>query len=92
MLGAGGRDELNDNDKLLLTFDSDSKLAPTNTLFSTRRGGIYNTFNGIGNRNDRNLLSTSQPAKKIDIAYLMLGFTPNIHLHPKMIQIMTSCT
>ena len=39
VLGAYGRDELNNNGKRLLTFAEDNKLALTNTFFSTRKGG-----------------------------------------------------
>ena len=53
VLGAYGRDELNSNGKRLLAFASDNKLALTNTFFSTRKGGISHTFNGISSRNDQ---------------------------------------
>ena len=43
VLGAYGRDELNNNGKCLLDFATNSKLAVTNTLFSTRKGGISHT-------------------------------------------------
>ena len=51
VLGAYGRDEL--NGKRLLTVASDNKLALTNTFFSTRKGGVSHTFNGISSRNDQ---------------------------------------
>ena len=47
MLGEYGRDELSDNGKGLLTFATDNNLVLTNTSFSTRKGGISHTFNGI---------------------------------------------
>ena len=47
VLGAYGRDELNDNGKRLLDFATDNKLAVTNTFFSTRKGGISHTYNGV---------------------------------------------
>ena len=47
VLGAYGRDELNDNGKHLLNFAADNKLAVTNTLFSMRKGGIWYTYNGV---------------------------------------------
>ena len=47
VLGAYGRDELNDNGKNLLNFAADNKLAVTNTLFSMRKGGIWYTYNGV---------------------------------------------
>ena len=47
VLGAYGRDELNDNGKLLLNFATDNKLAVTNTFFSTCKGGISHTYNDV---------------------------------------------
>ena len=47
VLGAYGRDELNDNGKILLNFATDNKLAVTNTFFSTCKGGISHTYNGV---------------------------------------------
>ena len=52
MLGAYGRDELNDKGKGLLTFASDNELALTNTFFGTIEGEIPHTFNGISIRDD----------------------------------------
>ena len=53
VLGAYGRDKLNNNGKHLLTFTKDNKLALTNTFFSTRKGGVSHAFNGISSRNDQ---------------------------------------
>ena len=51
ILGTYGRDELNDNGKLLLTFATDNKLAIMNTFFSTRKSGVSHAYNGVtGNR------------------------------------------
>ena len=51
VLGAYGRDGLDDNAKRLLNFATDKKLAVTNTFFSTHKGGISHTYNGaIGDR------------------------------------------
>ena len=47
VLGAYGRDELNNNGKRLLNFATDNKLAVTNTFFSTRKDGILHTYNGV---------------------------------------------
>ena len=47
ILGTYGRDELNDNGKLLLSFATDNKLAIMNTFFSTRKGGVSHTCNGV---------------------------------------------
>ena len=51
VLGGYGRDELNSSGKGLLTFAKDNKLALTNTFFSTRKGGVSHTFNGVSSRN-----------------------------------------
>ena len=53
VLGAYGRDELNNNGKRLPSLASDKTLALTNTFFSARKGGLSHTFNGISRRNDR---------------------------------------
>ena len=47
ILGTYGSDELNDNGKLLLSFATDNKLAIMNTFFSTRKGGVSHTYNGV---------------------------------------------
>ena len=47
ILGTYGYDELNHNGKLLLSFATDNKLAITNTFFSTRKGGVSHTYNGV---------------------------------------------
>ena len=47
VLGAYGRDELNNTGKRLLNFATDHKLAVTNTFFSTRKGGTSHTYNGV---------------------------------------------
>ena len=47
ILGTYGRDELNDNGKLLLPFATDNKLAIMNTFFSTRKGRVSHTYNGV---------------------------------------------
>ena len=78
VLGAYGRDELNNNDKRLLTFAKDNKLALTNTFFSTRKGGVSHTFNGISSRNDQ---------KQIDYILTRQAHRPRVydvkvHLQP----------
>ena len=47
-LGAYGRDTLNDNGELLLSFANNHDLAIVNTFFSTPKGGVLHTFNGRG--------------------------------------------
>ena len=44
VLGAYGRDKLNENGKLLLGFAEDSKLALLNTFFCTPKSGVSYTF------------------------------------------------
>ena len=44
VLGAYGRDKLNENGKLLLGFAGDNKLALLNTLFCTPKSGVSYTF------------------------------------------------
>ena len=47
ILGPYGRGELNDNGKTLLSFSTNNKLAIMNTFFSTRKGGVLHTYNGV---------------------------------------------
>ena len=44
MLGAYGRDVLNEDGKLLLGFAKDNKFALLNTLFCTLKSGVFYTF------------------------------------------------
>ena len=46
ILGAYGRDTLNDNGELLLSFANNHDLAIVNTFFSTPKGGVSHIFNG----------------------------------------------
>ena len=52
VLGAYGRDKLNENGKLLLGFAEDSKLALLNTFFCTPKSGVSYTFQSA-NRSKR---------------------------------------
>ena len=45
VLGACGRDKLNENGKLLLGFEEDNKLALLNTLFCTRVSYMFQSAN-----------------------------------------------
>ena len=72
VLGAYGRDELNNNGKRLLNFATDSKLAVTNTFFSTRKGGLAHTYNGvIGDR--------AGDIKRIDYILTRQAHRPRVH-------------
>ena len=55
-LGAYGRDTLNDNGELLLSFAYNHDLAIVNTFFSTPKSGVSHTFNG---REVKNVSTTS---------------------------------
>ena len=44
VLGAYGRDKINENGKLLLGFPEDNKLALLNTFFCTPKSGVSYTF------------------------------------------------
>ena len=50
IIGAYGRDTLNDNGELLLSFANNHDLALVNTFFSTPKGGVSHTFNGRGKK------------------------------------------
>ena len=80
VLGAYGRDELNDNGERLLNFTTDNKLAVTNTFFSTRKGGISHTYNGvIGDR--------AGDIKRIDYILTHQAHRPRVHnvkVHPQL--------
>ena len=79
VLGAYGRDELNNNGKRLLNFATDNKLAVTNTFFSTRKGDISHTYNGvIGDR--------AGDFKRIDYILTRQAHRPRVHnveVHPQ---------
>ena len=76
---AYGRDELNNNGKRLLNFATDNKLAVTNTFFSTHKGGISHTYNGvIGDR--------AGDFKRIDYILTRQAHRPRVHnveVHPQ---------
>ena len=55
ILGAYGRDTLDDNGELLLPFAKNRDLAIVNTFFSTPKGSVSHTFNGRG----KNVSTTS---------------------------------
>ena len=79
VLGAYGRDELNNNGKRLVNFATDNKCAVMNTIFSTRKGGISHTYNGVvGDRDD--------DFKCIDYILTRQAHRPRVHnveVHPQ---------
>ena len=50
VLGAYGRDNLNDKGERLLSFSANHELALLNTFFSTAKNAISHTFNGRGKK------------------------------------------
>ena len=80
VLGAYGRDELNNNGKRLLNFATDNKLAVTNTFFSTRKGSISHTYNGI-------IGDCAGDFKRIDYILTRRAHRPRVHnveVHPQL--------
>ena len=78
VLGAYGRDELNNNGKRLVNFATDNKLAVTNTFFSTRKGGISHTYNGV--------IEDAGDFKRIDYILTRHAHRPRVHnveVHPQ---------
>ena len=79
VLGAYGRDELNNNGKRLVNFATDNKLAVTNTFFSMGKGGISHTYTGvIGDR--------AGDFKRIDYILTRQAHRPRVHnveVHPQ---------
>ena len=72
-LGAYGRDTLNDNRELLLTFANNHDLALVNTFFSTPKGGVSHTFNGRGKKRIDYILTRQRDRK----------FVRNVMVHPQ---------
>ena len=50
IIGAYGRDTLNNNGESLLSFANNHDLALLNTFFSPPKGGVSHTFNGRGTK------------------------------------------
>ena len=70
---AYGRDTLNDNGELLLSFADNHDLALVNTFFSTPKGGVSHTFNRRGKKRIDYIL-TRQCDRK---------FVRNVTVHPQ---------
>ena len=73
ILGAYGRDTLNDNGELLLSFANNHDLALVNTLFSTPKGGTSHAFNGRGKKRIDYILTRQRDRK----------FVRNFRVHPQ---------
>ena len=73
ILGAYGRDTLNDNGELLLSFANNHDLALVNTFFSIPKGGVSHTFNGRGKKRIDYILTRQRDRK----------FVRNVTVHPQ---------
>ena len=73
ILGAYGRDTLNDNGELLLSFANNHDLAIVNTFFSTPKGGVAHTFNGRGKKRIDYILTRQRDPKLVR----------NVTVHPQ---------
>ena len=65
ILGAYGRDTLNDNGELLLSFANNHDLARVNTFFSTPKGGVSHTFERRGKKRIDYILTRQRDHKLV---------------------------
>ena len=72
-LRAYGRDTLNDNGELLLSFANNHDLAIVNTFFSIPKGGVSHTFNGRGKKRVGYILMRQRDRKPVQ----------NVTVHPQ---------
>ena len=72
-IGAYGRDIVNDNGNLLLSFANNYAIALVNTFFSTSKGGVQHTFDGLG-KPRINYILTRQSDRKL---------VQNVTVHPQ---------
>ena len=77
ILGACGRDTLNDNGELLLSIANNHDLAIVNTFFSTPKGGVSHTFNGQGKKRIGYILTRHRDHK--------LVWNVTVHLQPSFL-------
>ena len=73
MFGTYGRDTLNDNGELLLSFANNHDLALVKTFFSTPKDGISYTFNGRGKKRTDYILMRQRDRKLVR----------NVTVHPQ---------
>ena len=73
IIGAYGRDTLNDNGELLPSFANSHDLALVNTFFSTPKGGVSHTFNGRGKKRIDYILTRQYDRKLVR----------NVAVHPQ---------
>ena len=65
ILGAYGRNTLNDNGELLLYFANNHDLAIVNMFLSTCKGGVSQTFNGRGKKRIDYILTRQRDRKLV---------------------------
>ena len=65
VLGAYGRDNLNDNGERLLSFSANHELALLNMFFSTAKNAILHTFNGRGKKRIDYILTRQRDRKLV---------------------------
>ena len=65
IFGAYGRDTLNDNGELLLSFANNLDLAIMDTFFSAPKGGVSHTFNGRGKKRIDYILTRQRDRKLV---------------------------
>ena len=73
ILGAYGRDTLNGNGELLLSFANNPDLALVSRFFSTPKGGVSHTFNGRGKKRILYILTRQRNRKLVR----------NVTVHPQ---------
>ena len=81
VLGAYGRNTLNDNGARLLSFSANHELAFLDSFFSTAKNAILHTFNGRG----KNVLTTFSQGSETENSCGMLLCTPNRHSYLSLI-------
>ena len=65
ILGAYGRDTLNDNGEPLLSIANNNDLALVKTFFSTPKSGVSHTFKGRGNKRIDYILTRQRDCKRV---------------------------
>ena len=73
VLGACGRDSLNNNGELLMSFANNHDLALVSTFVSTPKGGVSHTFNGRGKKRIDYILTRQRDRKLVR----------NVTVHPQ---------
>ena len=75
ILGAYGRDTLNDNGEIMLSFPNSHGLALVNMFCSTPKGGVSHTFNGRGKQRIDYILTRQRDRKLVR----------NVTVHPQLL-------